>query len=191
MSNDPADQPVIVEVDFHLRPDGEHTLGLVADASGDISPGQLVVATDGEMVLPAIVDEVDAAAGTIQLSVLWEAGQSAADLGTTSLRLSALSPSAREQALRIMLRGSQARFTRLQGELEEARQAGLLVPTSQRDKPEGEVLMDPDAEPQELADAWAGREYRLGPDPDPEKQALVNALWIACARIKALKTGDG
>lgn len=190
MTNNPADRPVIVDVDFHLRPDDEHTLGLVADASGDISPGQLIVATDGEMVLPAIVDEVDAAAGTIQLTVLWETGQSADDPGPTSLRLSALSPSAREQALRIMLRSSQNRIARLRGQLEEARQAGWLVPTAQHDNPKDELLTDQDAEPQELADAWASREYRLGPDLDPQKQALVNALWIAVARIKALKTGD-
>jgi hypothetical protein len=189
MTNNPADQPVIVDVDFHLRPDGEHTLALVADASGDISAGRLVLATDGEVVLPAIVDEVDEAAGTMRLTVLRE-GQSVADQGTQNLRLSRLSPEARARALRIMYDASQERIARLRGQLEGAPQAGRPMPALEHDRPGDATLADPDAEPEELAAAWASREYRLGPDPDPQKQALVNALWIAVARIQALKTRD-
>jgi hypothetical protein len=91
----------------------------------------------------------------------------------------------------IMLHVSQSRNARLRGQLEEARQAGWYEPTSQHGNPDDDLLTDPDAEPGELAEAWAAREYRLGPDPDPQKQALVNALWIAVTRIKVLKTRDG
>ncbi len=192
MSNNPSDKSatVTVAVDFHLVLDGEHTLGLLAEANGDVMPGQLVLATDGEVVVPAIVDEVDAAAGTILLAVLWEAGPSTSDPGTANLRLSALPLEVREKALWIMLRASHDRIARLRSELEQARQ-DACAPSSHHHNPGDEVLVDLDAEPQDLADAWVSREYRIGPEPDREKQALVNALWIATTRIKALENRDG
>lgn len=112
------------------------------------------------------------------------------DPGRRNLRLSELSPVARERALRVMYQASQHRIARLRSQLEEARQTGRPVPASEPDNHQEALLADPDAEPEELDAAWTGREYRLGPDPDPQKQALVNALSIAVVRLRALKTRD-
>jgi hypothetical protein len=115
-------QPVTVEVDLRVGANEQLTPALLSNASGDVSPGQLVLATDGdEVVLPAIVDQIDRAAGTMLLSVLWDTGPPAADPGTENLRLASLPPDARERALRIMLSSAHRRNTRLQRELDQLR----------------------------------------------------------------------
>lgn len=100
MTNHPAVQPVTGEVDLQVKTPEQRTPALLSNATGDVSPGQLVLATDGDDVLPAIVDQTDATAGTMLLSVLWDTEPPAADPGTENLRLSALPPDVREKALR-------------------------------------------------------------------------------------------
>ena len=114
-------QPVTVEVDLRVGANEQLTPALLSNASGDVSPGQLVLATDGDDVLPAIVDQIDRAAGTMLLSVLWDTGPPAADPGTENLRLAVLPPDVREKALRIMLSAAHHRNARLRSELEQLR----------------------------------------------------------------------
>jgi len=123
MIHNPATQPVTVEVDLRVGTNKHRTPALLSNATGDVSPGQLVLATDGDDVLPAIVDQIDAKAGTMLLSVLWDTEPPAADPGTENLRLAALPPDVREKALRIMLSSAHHRNARLRSELEQLRQA--------------------------------------------------------------------
>jgi len=116
-------QPVTVEVDLQVKTPEQRTPALLSNATGDVSPGQLVLATCGDEVLPAIVDQIDRAAGTMLLSVLWDTGPPAADPGTENLRLASLPPDVREKALRIMLSSAHHRNTRLQEKLDQLRRA--------------------------------------------------------------------
>jgi hypothetical protein len=61
-----------VEVDFHLAPDGSHTLASLSDVHPPVqlSPGDVVVATDGEDARYAVVDTIDG--DTVSLVVLWD-----------------------------------------------------------------------------------------------------------------------
>jgi len=121
MINNPAAPPVTVEVDLQVKTPEQRTPALLSNATGDVSPGQLVLATDGDEILPAIVEQIDAKAGSMLLSVLWDTEPPAADPGTTNLRLSALPPDARERALRIMLSSAHHRNARLRSELDQLR----------------------------------------------------------------------
>jgi hypothetical protein len=121
MTNHPAAQPVTVEVDLQVKTPEQRTPALLSNATGDVSPGQLVLATDGDDALPAIVDQIDAKAGTMLLSVLWDTEPPAADPGTENLRLAVLPPDVREKALRIMLSAAHHRNARLRSELEQLR----------------------------------------------------------------------
>ena len=123
MIHNPAAQPVTVEVDLQVKTPEQRTPALLSNATGDVSPGQLVLVHDasGDVVLPAIVDQIDAKAGTMLLAVLWDTGPPAADPGTENLRLRLLPPDARERALRIMLDAAHHRNARLRSELEKLR----------------------------------------------------------------------
>ena len=50
-----------IDVDFHLCPDGEHTLALLADVTPTVAltVGDLVNATDGEVEHLAVVDSIN------------------------------------------------------------------------------------------------------------------------------------
>ena len=62
-----------VEVDFHLTPDGEHTAAFIEDLGGrSVTPGQRLVATDGDVSHWAVVDAVDNVSGLLSLRILWD-----------------------------------------------------------------------------------------------------------------------
>jgi hypothetical protein len=64
----------IIEVDFHLKADEEHTYGLLSDVkpTGPVAVGQHLLATDGEVSHLALVDRIDDEHGTLLLRVLWD-----------------------------------------------------------------------------------------------------------------------
>ncbi|MHB8274613.1 MAG: hypothetical protein ACYDC9_07615 [Dermatophilaceae bacterium] len=66
--------PAIIEVDFHLMADVEHTYGLLDEISPPcpVSIGQRLLATDGEVTHWARVDEIDEEHGSLLLAVLWD-----------------------------------------------------------------------------------------------------------------------
>lgn len=64
----------IVEVDFHLKADHDHTYGLLAEVrpARQMRIGQRLLATDGDVTHWACVDEIDEEQGSMLLRVLWD-----------------------------------------------------------------------------------------------------------------------
>jgi hypothetical protein len=71
--HNPRHYTAVIEVDFHLMADVEHTYGLLDEISppSPVSLGQRLLATDGEVTHWARIDEIDEERGTLLLSVLW------------------------------------------------------------------------------------------------------------------------
>lgn len=67
-----------VEVDFHLSPDGSHTLTWTGDVHPevDLVPGDVVEATDGDVAHLAVVDSIEG--DVLSLVVLWDSTAPAA-----------------------------------------------------------------------------------------------------------------
>ena len=63
-----------IEVDFHLKADAEHTYGLLDEISPtvQVTIGQRLLATDGEVTHWARVDDIDEEHGSLLLHVLWD-----------------------------------------------------------------------------------------------------------------------
>ncbi len=63
----------IVQVDFHLCPDGQHTLALASDVTPGavLAAGDVVAATDGDVTHLAVVDSLTD--NVVSLVILWDA----------------------------------------------------------------------------------------------------------------------
>ncbi len=64
----------IIEVDFQLKADDEHTYGLLDELvpAGLVTLGQRLLATDGEVTHWVRVDGIDQEHGSLLLRVLWD-----------------------------------------------------------------------------------------------------------------------